>query len=119
MMEAVRTSETSVDSHFTRQYIPEDNSDHHTRRRENLKSHIDLATRHVDRRSGEEYDFPIMCSHCAHSAQNTLQGRLFLKLRHRAATFRHSSKELCQSVAPYKNYLRGKGKQYVMKAGFI
>jgi CCR4-NOT transcriptional regulation complex NOT5 subunit len=39
-MEAVRTSETSVDNHFTRQYIPEDNSEHHTRRRENLKSHI-------------------------------------------------------------------------------
>jgi hypothetical protein len=37
MMEAVRTSETSVDNHFTRQYIPEDNSEHHTRRRENLK----------------------------------------------------------------------------------
>jgi hypothetical protein len=27
MMEAVRTSETSVDSHFTRQYNPEDNSE--------------------------------------------------------------------------------------------
>jgi hypothetical protein len=40
MMEAVRTSETSVDNHFTRQYIPEDNFEHHTRRRENLKSHI-------------------------------------------------------------------------------
>jgi hypothetical protein len=26
-------------THFTRQYIPEDNSEHHTRRRENLKSH--------------------------------------------------------------------------------
>jgi hypothetical protein len=26
MMEAVRTSETSVENHFTRQYIPEDNS---------------------------------------------------------------------------------------------
>jgi hypothetical protein len=39
MIEAVRTSETSVDNHFTRQYIPEDNSEHHTRRRENLKSH--------------------------------------------------------------------------------
>jgi hypothetical protein len=38
MMEAVRTSETSVDNHFTRQYIPEDNSEHHTRHRENLKS---------------------------------------------------------------------------------
>jgi hypothetical protein len=41
MMEAVRTSETSVDNHFTRQYFPEDNSEHHTRRRENLKSHIE------------------------------------------------------------------------------
>jgi hypothetical protein len=40
MMEAVRTSETSVDNPFTQQYIPEDNSEHHTRRRENLKSHI-------------------------------------------------------------------------------
>jgi hypothetical protein len=29
-MEAVRTSETSVDNHFTRQYIPEDNSVHYT-----------------------------------------------------------------------------------------
>jgi hypothetical protein len=27
MMEAVRTSEKSVDNHFTRQYIPEDNSE--------------------------------------------------------------------------------------------
>jgi hypothetical protein len=43
MMEAVRTSETSVDNHFTRQYIPEDNSEHHTRRRENLKSHIEIS----------------------------------------------------------------------------
>jgi hypothetical protein len=40
MMEAARTSETSVDNYFTRQYIQEDNSEHHTRRRENLKSHI-------------------------------------------------------------------------------
>jgi hypothetical protein len=40
MIEAVRTSETSVDNHFTRQYNPEDNSEHHTRRRENLKSHM-------------------------------------------------------------------------------
>jgi hypothetical protein len=41
-MEAVRTSETSVDNHFTRQYNPEDSSEHHTRRRENLKSHVVL-----------------------------------------------------------------------------
>jgi hypothetical protein len=40
MMEAVRPSETSVDNHFTRQYNPEDSSEHHTRRRENLKSHL-------------------------------------------------------------------------------
>jgi hypothetical protein len=39
-MEAARISETSVDNYFTRQYIPEDNSELHTRRRENLKSHI-------------------------------------------------------------------------------
>jgi hypothetical protein len=43
-MEAVRTSETSVDNNFTRQYIPEDNSEHHTRRRENLKSHKTIMT---------------------------------------------------------------------------
>jgi hypothetical protein len=33
-----RSSETSVDSYFTRQYIPEDKSELHIRRRENLKS---------------------------------------------------------------------------------
>jgi hypothetical protein len=40
MMEAVHTSETSVNNYFTRKYIPEDNTKLHTRRRENLKSHI-------------------------------------------------------------------------------
>jgi hypothetical protein len=40
MMEATRTSETSVDNYFTRQYIPEDNSELHTRRRKNLKSYM-------------------------------------------------------------------------------
>jgi hypothetical protein len=30
IMDAVRTSETSVDNHFTRQYNPEDNSEQHT-----------------------------------------------------------------------------------------
>jgi hypothetical protein len=39
-MEGVRTSEPPVDKNFTRQYNPEDSSEHHTRRRENLKSHI-------------------------------------------------------------------------------
>jgi hypothetical protein len=29
MVEAVRTSETSVDNHFTRRYNPEDSSEHH------------------------------------------------------------------------------------------
>jgi hypothetical protein len=43
MMEAARTSETSVDIQLkTRHYIPED-SKLHTRCRENLKSHIDMA----------------------------------------------------------------------------
>jgi hypothetical protein len=32
MMEAVRTSETSVDNHFTQQYNPEDSSEHQTRK---------------------------------------------------------------------------------------
>jgi hypothetical protein len=42
MIEAARTSETSVDiDSTTQQYIPED-SELHTRRRENLKSHIPL-----------------------------------------------------------------------------
>jgi hypothetical protein len=29
MIEAIRTSETSVDNHLTRQYIAEDSSEHH------------------------------------------------------------------------------------------
>jgi hypothetical protein len=47
MMEAARTSETSVDIYLAmRQYIPED-SELHTRRRENLKSHKDIPnTKH-------------------------------------------------------------------------
>jgi hypothetical protein len=40
MMEAARTSETLVDNYFTRQYIPEDNSELHTRCHENMKSHL-------------------------------------------------------------------------------
>jgi hypothetical protein len=42
----VRTSEKSVDNHFTRQYNPEDSSEHHTRRRENLKSHMNQLRSH-------------------------------------------------------------------------
>jgi hypothetical protein len=44
MMEAPRTSEKSVRNYFTRQYIPEDKSELHTRRRENLNSHISQST---------------------------------------------------------------------------
>jgi hypothetical protein len=44
-MEAACTSETSVDNYFTAQYIPEDKSELHTRRRENLKSHITIEVR--------------------------------------------------------------------------
>jgi hypothetical protein len=40
MMEAASTSETSIDNYFTRQGIPEDNSELHTRRRDNFKSHV-------------------------------------------------------------------------------
>jgi hypothetical protein len=52
MMEAARTSETSVDIDLrTRQYIPED-SELHTRRSENFKSHISQVshfhTRHLE-----------------------------------------------------------------------
>jgi hypothetical protein len=43
MMEAARASETSVDIQLrTRQYLPED-SELHTRRRENLKSHKQIV----------------------------------------------------------------------------
>jgi hypothetical protein len=46
-----RISETSVNNLFTRQYIPEGNSEHHTRRRKNLKSHMIEAFR--DARTSE------------------------------------------------------------------
>jgi hypothetical protein len=40
MMEAVRTSETSVDNHFTRQYIPEDNSEQLTFSCAKVRKHL-------------------------------------------------------------------------------
>jgi hypothetical protein len=47
MMEAVRTSETSVNFNVTtRRYIPEDTK-LHTRRHENLKSHTHLSPVHT------------------------------------------------------------------------
>jgi hypothetical protein len=38
MMEAVRTSETSAENHVTRQYIPEDNSEHRRRQFSNWRT---------------------------------------------------------------------------------
>jgi hypothetical protein len=40
VMVAAQTYETSIENYFTRQYTREDKSELHTRRRENLKSHI-------------------------------------------------------------------------------
>jgi hypothetical protein len=48
-----RTSETSVDNHSTRQYNPEDSSEHHTRRRDNLKSHVQRTVTTQDLRMKE------------------------------------------------------------------
>jgi len=62
MMEAVRTSETSVYyNETTRRYIPE-GSNLHTRRRENLKSHRPTEAR--------GYNFPTSSIHFP-------QGRLY------------------------------------------
>jgi hypothetical protein len=49
MMEIARTSETSVDNYFTRQYIPEDKSELNTRRRENLISHSSCIISETER----------------------------------------------------------------------
>jgi hypothetical protein len=63
MMEAVRTSETSVDNHFTRQYNPEDNSEHHTRRRENLKSREYTVFKNSVRTSRRTQHFTHHCNY--------------------------------------------------------
>jgi hypothetical protein len=52
MMEAVRTSETSVDNQFTRQYIPEDNSEHHRQIQFVIKEQSEIS----GFRGGENYD---------------------------------------------------------------
>jgi hypothetical protein len=44
MMEAARTSETSVDNYFTRQYIPEDNSELQKDQNRQLHSYESLKT---------------------------------------------------------------------------
>jgi hypothetical protein len=61
-MEAARTSKTSVDNYFTWQYIPEDKSELHTHRHENLKSHkkVDIKKRlkNSTNHSGRNSDIP-------------------------------------------------------------
>jgi hypothetical protein len=44
MMEAVRTSETSVNNQFTRQYNPEDSSEHHCFISVQYKAHLEDET---------------------------------------------------------------------------
>jgi hypothetical protein len=89
MMEAARTSETSVDNYFTRQYIPEDNSELHTRRRENLKSHtVEAQLADSDSSSGNTCD---MCLphdgkvlknvYSEVTIKNDTKGRFFLLLQ--------------------------------------
>jgi hypothetical protein len=43
-----------VDNHFTRQYNPEDSSEHHTRRRENLKKIMKKVDNHFTRQYNPE-----------------------------------------------------------------
>jgi hypothetical protein len=82
MMEAVRTSETSVDNNFTRQYNPEDSSEHHTRRRENLKSHIRFTKRNVVSR------FIFHYKRCVRTGLNTAVMKSYSPLRYSAVYYR-------------------------------
>jgi hypothetical protein len=61
MMEAVRTSETSVDNHFTRQYIPEDSSEHRTSYVKQFKFKASLLTFHI-RRQNRHFWWTSLCS---------------------------------------------------------
>jgi hypothetical protein len=81
-LEAVRTSETSVDNHFTWQYIPEDNSEHHTRRHENLKSHIKTILFHNDKcdRNHNHYVRFSLTSHKLQHERSPVQKKLLQKL---------------------------------------
>jgi hypothetical protein len=56
MIETAHTSETSVDNYFTRQYIPDDKSELHTRRRENLKSHTTKKCLKLGQKEKEELE---------------------------------------------------------------
>jgi hypothetical protein len=63
MMEAARTSETSVDIQLrTWQYIPED-SELHSGRRENLKSHIESFV--LRKQQMIIFQFVLFCEHRA------------------------------------------------------
>jgi hypothetical protein len=55
MMEAARTSETSVDNYFTRRYIPENNSELYSLRRENLKSGMMMEAARTSETSVDNY----------------------------------------------------------------
>jgi hypothetical protein len=70
MMEAVRTSETSVNTNFTtRRYITED-SKLHTRRRENLKSHILLHVKITNTaKKQKQLNYVWKAAHGEHYAQ--------------------------------------------------
>jgi hypothetical protein len=71
---AVRTSETSVVNQFTRQYNPEDSSEHHTRRRENLKSHISTQdyVYHLHQELPQCQDLYDRKRHDTHTGQRTI-----------------------------------------------
>jgi hypothetical protein len=79
----------TVDNHSTRQYNPEDSSEHHTRRRENVKSHIiDPVTGYLKMSSVFKHmkvRLSIVCS----LAEQMLSGWLVLT--------RHSSRNLAHA----------------------
>jgi hypothetical protein len=106
-MEAVRTSETSVDNQFTRQYNPEDSSEHHTRRRENLKSHMVTEVNHVIYQDSRSPDRDLNPGHDEQEAGVTatrmwrsIDVQCCLSLPRRTQIIRSSSSKttsLCQS----------------------
>jgi hypothetical protein len=71
------TRTTSVDKQFKRQYNQEDNSEHHTRRRENLKSHKTVLSKHLHVCKQYGMDFKVSNAWCitvygGHCKKNTL-----------------------------------------------
>jgi hypothetical protein len=78
MMEGARTSETSADIKLrTRQYFPED-SELHTRRRENLKSHIYDGVPRVRLPPMKSSTTPYFEKHCVRRRDRSVQS-LFLQ----------------------------------------